>query len=114
MKVDIAQYSFLSLCFCLLKVASFAQTLSAISYFTAKNDQVHISFVSEAHPWFFSAASKTLFAWTNKKYRMVYFNFGHKEFDYEGGTHKELSRTFRNETQEQLVTNALLWLGRTK
>jgi len=50
-------------------------------------------------------------AWTNKKYRMVYFNMGHNDIDYEGKTNKELSFTFKNEVQNQLVLNSLLWLG---
>jgi hypothetical protein len=49
--------------------------------------------------------------WTNKKYRMVYMNMGHNDIDYEGGTNRELSRTFDNETQNRLVMDALLWLG---
>ncbi|WP_338876085.1 ThuA domain-containing protein [Spirosoma sp. SC4-14] len=50
--------------------------------------------------------------WTNKKYRMVYVNMGHNDIDYENKTNKELSFTFANETQNQLIINSLLWLGR--
>lgn len=53
-------------------------------------------------------------AWTNRKYRMVYFNMGHNDIDYEGGTNKELSFQFANQTQNQLIMNALLWLGEKK
>ena len=49
-------------------------------------------------------------AWSNKNYRMVYFNMGHNDIDY-GKTNKELSFTFKNETQNKLVLNSLLWLG---
>ena len=49
--------------------------------------------------------------WTNKKYRMVYFNMGHNDIDYENGTHKELSFTFGKENQNKLILNALLWAG---
>jgi len=49
--------------------------------------------------------------WTNKKYRMLYVNMGHNDIDYEGGTNKDLSFTFANETQNKLIINALLWLG---
>jgi hypothetical protein len=42
---------------------------------------------------------------------MVYFNFGHNDIDYEGGTNKTLSYTFGNEVQDRLVLNSLLWLG---
>ncbi len=40
-------------------------------------------------------------AWTNKKHRMVYFNMGHNDIDYEGKTNKELSFTFKNEDQNK-------------
>jgi uncharacterized protein len=49
--------------------------------------------------------------WTNKNYRMVYFNMGHNDIDYEHGTNKELSFQFANEVQNRLIMNALLWLG---
>ena len=51
-------------------------------------------------------------AWTNKKYRMIYFNMGHNDIDYENKTNKELSFTFGNPVQDQLIIDALLWLGR--
>ncbi len=50
-------------------------------------------------------------AWTNKKYRMIYFNMGHNDIDYETGSNKELSFTFGNEIEDQLIIDALLWLG---
>ena len=49
--------------------------------------------------------------WTNKKYKMIYFNMGHNDIDYEHKTNRELSFTFNNKIQDQLITNALLWLG---
>ncbi|GAB3754141.1 ThuA domain-containing protein [Spirosoma pomorum] len=49
--------------------------------------------------------------WTNKNYRMLYVNMGHNDIDYEHGTNKELSVTFGNPDQDQLITNAILWLG---
>ena len=49
--------------------------------------------------------------WTNKNYRMIYFNMGHNDLDYEGGTNKELSFTFGNEVQDELILDALMWLG---
>jgi hypothetical protein len=52
--------------------------------------------------------------WTNKKYRMLYVNMGHNDIDYEHKTNKELSFQFANETQNQLIINALLWLGEAK
>ncbi|MDB5146562.1 MAG: ThuA protein, partial [Mucilaginibacter sp.] len=51
-------------------------------------------------------------AWTNKNYRMVYFNIGHNAMDYDGGTNKELSQTFENADVDKLIINSLLWLGR--
>ena len=48
--------------------------------------------------------------WSNKNYSMVYFNMGHNDMDYDGGTNKTLSNTFGNKTQDQLVINSLLWL----
>jgi uncharacterized protein len=50
--------------------------------------------------------------WTNKNYRMVYFNMGHNDIDYEHHTNKELSSTFSSRDQNRLILNALLWLGR--
>jgi hypothetical protein len=53
-------------------------------------------------------------AWTNTKYRMVYFNWGHNDMDYEhkyDNSNRTLSYTFADETQDQLVINSLLWLG---
>lgn len=53
--------------------------------------------------------------WTNKNYRMVYFNMGHNDIDYEhkiDDTSRTLSHTFDNKIQDQLIINALLWPGR--
>jgi len=52
--------------------------------------------------------------WTNKRYRMIYFNMGHNDIDYDHKTGKELSFTFENETQNRLVLDSLLWLGGRK
>jgi hypothetical protein len=52
--------------------------------------------------------------WTNKNYRMIYINMGHNDIDYENGTNAELSFTFENKIQNQLVIDALLWLGKNK
>lgn len=52
--------------------------------------------------------------WTNKKYRMLYINMGHNDIDYENKTNKELSFTFENETQNQLVIDGLYWLATGK
>jgi uncharacterized protein len=53
-------------------------------------------------------------AWTNTQYRMVYFNMGHNDIDYEGETNRTLSNTFGNPIQDQLILNSLLWLGNKK
>jgi hypothetical protein len=52
--------------------------------------------------------------WTNRKYRMIYFNFGHNDIDYEhkyDTTNKTLSYTLNNPIQDRLIVDALLWLG---
>jgi hypothetical protein len=53
-------------------------------------------------------------AWSNKKYRMIYINMGHNDIDYEGGTNRQLSSSFQSKTQNQLLINALLWLGKSE
>ena len=52
--------------------------------------------------------------WTNKNYRMLYFNMGHNDIDYENGSNKELSFQFNNEIQNRLIIDGLLWLGTKK
>jgi len=55
--------------------------------------------------------------WTNKNYRMIYFNMGHNDIDYEhkyDATSKTLSSTFSSEMQDQLIINSILWLGSKK
>ncbi len=49
--------------------------------------------------------------WTNKNYRMIYFNMGHNDMDYEGKTNRQLSSTFSSADQNKLIINSLLWLG---
>ncbi|MDX2045232.1 MAG: ThuA domain-containing protein [Chitinophagaceae bacterium] len=53
-------------------------------------------------------------SWTNTRYRMIYFNMGHNDIDYENKTNRELSFTFNNPIQDKLITDALLWLGGKK
>jgi hypothetical protein len=53
-------------------------------------------------------------AWTNTKYRMLYFNIGHNDMDYDGGTNQTLSSSFSSEMQNRFILNSLLWLGETK
>ncbi|MEO6547395.1 MAG: ThuA domain-containing protein [Ferruginibacter sp.] len=50
-------------------------------------------------------------AWINNKYKMIYFNMGHNDMDYENGTNKTLSHTLGNSIQDTLIMNSLLWLG---
>ncbi len=52
--------------------------------------------------------------WANKNYRMVYMNMGHNDMDYEHKTNKELSSTFSSEIQDQLILQALFWVGRSE
>lgn len=49
--------------------------------------------------------------WTNKNYKMLYFNMGHNDIDYENGTNKELSHQFENTKQNLLILNGLRWLA---
>jgi hypothetical protein len=52
--------------------------------------------------------------WTNRNYRMIYLNMGHNDIDYEhkyDSTNRTLSHTFDNPIQNQLIVDALLWLG---
>jgi len=49
--------------------------------------------------------------WTNTRYRMVYMNMGHNDIDYEHKTNADLSSTFSQPTQNELITRAVLWLG---
>ena len=49
--------------------------------------------------------------WSNIKYRMMYFNMGHNDIDYEGKTDKDLSHTFDSPQQSWLILNALIWAG---
>jgi hypothetical protein len=52
--------------------------------------------------------------WTNKNYRMLYFNMGHNDIDYEGKTNKDLSHTLGNPIEDRLILDALEWLGNGK
>jgi hypothetical protein len=52
--------------------------------------------------------------WANKNYRMVYFNMGHNDMDYEHKTNAQLSSTFQSPAQDKLILNTLLWLGTGK
>jgi hypothetical protein len=52
--------------------------------------------------------------WTNKRFKMIYFNMGHNDMDYEHHTNKQLSETFSSETQDKLIMDALMWLGNGK
>jgi hypothetical protein len=42
---------------------------------------------------------------------MVYFNMGHNDMDYEHKTNLELSQTFSSPSEDELILNALHWLG---
>ena len=49
--------------------------------------------------------------WANKNFKMIYFNMGHNDIDYEHHTNKDLSHTFDNPMEKKLVIDALMWLG---
>lgn len=50
--------------------------------------------------------------WTNTHFNMIYMNMGHNDIDYENGTNKTLSSTFESKEQNQLLLNAIAWLGK--
>jgi uncharacterized protein len=50
-------------------------------------------------------------AWTNKKYNMLYTNWGHNDIDYENKTNKQLSFTFGNDIQDKWIVDAILLIG---
>ncbi len=50
--------------------------------------------------------------WTNTAFRMVYFNMGHNDIDYESGGNATLSSTFSLPYQNKMIINALLWLAK--
>ena len=52
--------------------------------------------------------------WTNKNYKMVYFNMGHNDMDYDGRTNATLSHTFESQMENKLILNALIWVGTGK
>ena len=52
--------------------------------------------------------------WTNKKYKMMYFNMGHNDMAYEDHSNRELSYTLTNQVQDRLIINGLLWMGAGK
>jgi len=52
--------------------------------------------------------------WTNKNYKMVYFNMGHNDMDYDGHTNATLSHTFDSPMECKLILNALIWVGTGK
>jgi len=52
--------------------------------------------------------------WTNKNYKMVYFNMGHNDIDYEHHTNKDLSHTFDSPEESKLILDALFWVGMGK
>ena len=52
--------------------------------------------------------------WTNKNYKMIYFNMGHNDIDYEHHNNNDLSHTFDSPLEKKLIVNALLWLGTGK
>jgi hypothetical protein len=52
--------------------------------------------------------------WSNKNYKMVYFNMGHNDIDYENHTNKDLSSSFASPEQDKLILNSLIWVGTGK
>jgi hypothetical protein len=55
--------------------------------------------------------------WTNKNYKMIYFNMGHNDMDYAhkyDNTDRTLSHTFDSELEAKLILDAVLWLGKRR
>jgi uncharacterized protein len=55
--------------------------------------------------------------WTNTKFKMLYVNMGHNDMDYEhkyDKTNRTLSYTFADQTQDDMIINALMWMGTSK
>jgi uncharacterized protein len=52
--------------------------------------------------------------WTNTKYKMLYINMGHNDIDYDNKTNKELSFQFKNDVQDKMIIDGLIWLGTKK
>jgi hypothetical protein len=50
--------------------------------------------------------------WSNKNYKMVYINMGHNDMDYQ--TKKNLSSSFGSQSQNKIIINSLLWLGKKR
>ena len=50
-------------------------------------------------------------AWANKHYKMIYLNMGHNDIDYENKTGRDLSHTLENRYEDQMIIDALLWMG---
>ena len=47
--------------------------------------------------------------WSNRKYRMIYANFGHNAMNYKANIGK--SSTFASADQDRFIINSILWLG---
>ena len=47
--------------------------------------------------------------WSNKKFKMIYANFGHNYMDYKANVGK--SSTFSSPDQDKFIINSLVWLG---
>jgi len=52
--------------------------------------------------------------WTNKNFKMVYFNMGHNDMDYDHKTNATLSHTFDSPMEAKMILNALIWVGTGK
>lgn len=55
--------------------------------------------------------------WSNIRYKMIYFNMGHNDMDYEhkfDNSDKTLSYTFSSKMESKLIIESLLWLGKSQ
>jgi len=49
--------------------------------------------------------------WTNRKYKMLYFNMGHNDIDFDQKPNRVISHSFSSKDQDKLIEDGLLWLG---
>ncbi|MEO5976805.1 MAG: ThuA domain-containing protein [Chryseolinea sp.] len=52
--------------------------------------------------------------WNNKNFNMMYVNMGHNDIDYDGGTNNQLSSTFGNPNEDELIIDAIIAFGKKK
>ena len=115
--VDLIQFlktTLLAMVCCLCSIVATAQRpplFKAIAFFTAKNDQAHISFVHEANKWFPTVAAKHRFSYDTTS------NWNNLNADFLAHYQVVIFLDTRPETPaqrqafEQYMTNGGAWMG---